>query len=82
MPVPFGFGISDFVAVGDLAWRIYLSCMTKLYRSNDGTDKFQAKLPRGYLQLSVGSLSRCTVFWKRLPTPNYPTLYHLGKKLD
>ncbi|CAD6579128.1 MAG: hypothetical protein ASARMPRED_008957 [Alectoria sarmentosa] len=26
MPVPFGFGISDFVAVGQLAWRIYLSC--------------------------------------------------------
>ena len=28
MPVPFGFGISDFVAVGQLAWKIYLSCMT------------------------------------------------------
>ncbi|KAK0509611.1 hypothetical protein JMJ35_008005 [Cladonia borealis] len=25
MPVPFGFGISDFVAVGQLAWRVYLS---------------------------------------------------------
>lgn len=29
MPVPFGFGVSDFVAVGQLAWKIYQSCMHK-----------------------------------------------------
>ena len=26
MPVPYGFGVGDFVAVGTLAWRVYRSC--------------------------------------------------------
>ena len=26
MPVPYGFGVGDFVAVGTLAWNIYKSC--------------------------------------------------------
>ena len=26
MPVPYGFGVGDFVAVGTLAWNVYKAC--------------------------------------------------------
>ena len=54
MPVPFGFGISDFVAVGQLAWRIYLSCMTTLHCSQSYTHALPGKAAPGIF----GTISR------------------------
>ena len=82
MPAPFGFGISDFVAVGQLAWRIYLSCIAKTHIEigNILTD-FKVELPRAYLELSARNLNRFTVCWKKLERLNRHTLCHLGDRL-
>ena len=56
MPVPFGFGISDFVAVGQLAWRIYLSCTTTLSRLDPYTDRLPGSAAPGVFENISGEL--------------------------
>ena len=71
MPVPFGFGISDFVAVGQLALRIYKSCEILMRDFISLLIIVQAKQLPTYSQLSAVKFNHFIVCFKRRQRPKY-----------
>lgn len=59
----------------------YNQLLAQLKRALSDLQSQQHAMPLHRISLlQVESLSRCTMFWKRLLTPNCPTLYHFGDK--
>ena len=59
MPVPYGFGVGDFIAVGTLAWSVYKSCWSQPYAGHQqATNQWVGKAaPGSFENISAEVLS-------------------------